>query len=54
MIDARSFSETCQRGSDATGTDLLNAFAELKLDLAGGGPFGRPPNGLGSQRLVPT
>ena len=57
MIDARTFNQNLPPGgSDATGTDLLNAFAELKLfDLADGRGYvraGRQELVLGSERLV--
>ncbi len=57
MIDARTFNQNLPPGgADATGTDLLNAFAEVKLaDLAGGRVYtrvGRQELVLGSERLV--
>lgn len=57
LIDARTFSQALPPAStDVTGTDLLNAFVELKLADLDGSPVqirgGRQEIVLGSQRLI--
>ena len=57
MIDARTYDQDLPPGpSDATNTDLLNAFVELKLAEIAGTPLqirgGRQEIVLGSQRLI--
>lgn len=57
MIDARTYNQDLPPGlTDATGTDLLNAFVELKMADLAGSPVqirgGRQEIVLGSQRLI--